>query len=245
MLVANSAKLGEELGRGNNEAAFAEYRLDDNSGDTFFGDVATEKLGECLRAAMNLAVWVRFAVRAAVAVGVRNAIDLAGERFEASLIGMRLAGERKAEQRASVKCIFKADDSRTLGVSARNLDCVLDGFRTGVQEKRLLGKLTGRDAVHGLGKRDIVLVRSNLGAGMEKAVHLPVNRRGDGGMPMSHIHAADAAGEIDQDVAVDIFDERAVGPRHVNRCCMREAARNGLFAASLKHLGTWSRDCRT
>ena len=46
---------------------------------------------------------------------------------------------------------------------------------------------------------------------------------------MSHIEAPDASGKIDEDVAIDVFQQRAFGPGDIDRRGVREAARNGLF----------------
>jgi hypothetical protein len=50
---------------------------------------------------------------------------------------------------------------------------------------------------------------------------------------MPHIEAANTSREIDQDIAVDIFDECAVGLGDVHRCRMRETTRDGLFSAAV------------
>ncbi len=62
-------------------------------------DVAPEELFEAA-CAMHLAAGVRLAVRAAVTIGVRDAVDVAGERLESGLVRMRFAGQRHA----SVAC---------------------------------------------------------------------------------------------------------------------------------------------
>jgi hypothetical protein len=71
---------------------------------------------------------------------------------------------------------------------------------------------------------------------VQEAINLRVNCRRNGWIAMSHIEAPDAAGKIDEDVAVDIFEERAVAVRNVNRGCMVHAARNGLQSPQMKLL---------
>ena len=217
-------------GRRNYEAAFAEDRLDDDGGDGLLRNVAAKELVEGLRSAVGLATGIRLAVRAAIAVGVRDAIDVAGEGLESGLVGMGLAGQRHAEQGAAMEGVFETHDRRTLGVGARDLHRVLDGLGAGVQEKRLLGEIAGREPVHGFGQRDVVLVRRDLRAGVQEAINLLVNCGGHRGIAMSHIEAPDASGEIDEGVAIDVFQQRAFRPGDIDRRGVREAARNGLLA---------------
>jgi hypothetical protein len=68
---------------------------------------------------------------------------------------------------------------------------------------------------------------------MEKSINLLVNGRSDGIVAMSDIEAADASGEINQDIAVNVLDECAVSFCDVNRRSVRETARDGLFAAAV------------
>ena len=97
VLVANGTQFAKELRRRNHEATFAQDWFDDDGGDGFRSDVAAEEFVEGLRAAIDFALGVGLAIRAAVTVGVRYAVNLAGEGLEAGFIRMCLAGERNAE----------------------------------------------------------------------------------------------------------------------------------------------------
>ena len=183
-----------------------------------------------------------FAVRAAIAVGVRDAIDLAGEGLEFGLVGMSFAGERETEQGAAVEGVFEANHSGTLGVSTGDLDHILDGFRAGIDEKGLLGEVAGADAVHTLGQGNVVFIRRDLSASVQEPVYLLMNRRGDGGMAMSRIEAANAAGEVDEDVAVNVFNQRALSLVDVDMGGVREATRHSLLTTRMQLVRTWARD---
>src|SRR5438270_528685 len=94
--------------------------------------------------AVNAALGVLQRIRAAITVSKRNAVDVAGKRFEAFFIRMRLAGKRQRHHGAAVKGIFEADDRRPLSVGARDFYRILYRFRTAVHEKSLLGKISRR-----------------------------------------------------------------------------------------------------
>ncbi len=126
--------------------------------------------------------------------------------------------------------VLETHDRRTLGVGARNLHRVLDRFSAGVYQERLLGEVTWRDAIHGFGQRDVVLVWRDLHAGVQETINLLVDRRSHGGVTMSHIEAPNAAGKIDEGVAIDIFQQRAFCLGDVNWRSVRKATGNGLLA---------------
>src|SRR2546423_9398620 len=94
--------------------------------------------------AIDTALRILQRVRAAIAVGERNAINISRKGFEAFFVGMRLAGERERHHGAAVKRILEADDCWPFGVGARDFYRVLYGLRAAVDEKRLLGKISRR-----------------------------------------------------------------------------------------------------
>ncbi len=62
-------------------------------------------------------------VRAAIAVGEWNAVDLAGEGSESGFVGMSFASQSQGHHGAAVEGVFKGDDAGALGVmSAGDLD---------------------------------------------------------------------------------------------------------------------------
>ena len=119
VFIADGAEVGEKLGGRNDEAAFTEYRLDDDGGDGFLGNVSAKECLKGLRSAVNIALGIGLAVRATETVSIRDAVDVAGKRLETSFVRVCLTGESEAQQSASVKGIFKADDRRPLGVGTQ------------------------------------------------------------------------------------------------------------------------------
>src|SRR5271155_3406497 len=84
VFAAEVVEDAEIIARGNDEATFAENRLRNYGGHGFWRDDALESLFEVVRKALG-----GCAAFCAVGVGVRNAIDLAGEGREANFVGIR------------------------------------------------------------------------------------------------------------------------------------------------------------
>ena len=231
VLVAEIDQHLEIVRRRRDESAFAENRLGDHGGDFFVRDHALEGVFEMARA-VEIAGRILQRIRAAIAIRERNAIDLAGKRRESGLVRMRLAGEGQRHHGAAVEGVFEGDDAGTLGVGARDLDRVLDGLGAAVHEDRLLRKLAGRDFVHALGEADVALVRRDLHAGVQEAVELIFHRVDDRFLAMADVEAADAAGEIEVAVAVDVFEPGVFGLGDVDRRAVRKAAGHGFARRS-------------
>ena len=71
-------------------------------------------------------------------VGHRGAVDLAGERTEAVLVGHVLRGHRHRQVGAAVVGVVEDDHGVAAGVDAGDLDGVLDRLGAGVEQRRLL-----------------------------------------------------------------------------------------------------------
>src|SRR5467141_1516973 len=100
----------EIIARRNDEAAFAKNGFGDDGSDGFRSDGTLEGIFEIMRKSFG-----RSAFFAAIGIGERNAVDVAGERLEAGFIRMRLAGERHGEKRAAVESVLETDDGGALG----------------------------------------------------------------------------------------------------------------------------------
>src|SRR5260370_1061936 len=87
-LAADILQELEIIVRGNDEAAFAKNGLGNHRGNRFGGDGTLEGIFEMLREGFGGSAFF-----SAIGISERNAVDVAGERFEAGFIGMRLAGE--------------------------------------------------------------------------------------------------------------------------------------------------------
>ena len=129
-LRQTSATAREPSRRRHDESAFALHRLHNHGRHRFRRHHALESVLQQRRG-----------------LAIRHAVDIARERLEACLIRMRFAGERECQQRAPVEGVFEADHRRAAGVSARDLDGVLDRLGAAVQQQRLLGR-SGQAPAH-------------------------------------------------------------------------------------------------
>ena len=142
---------------------------------------------------------------------------------------MRFAGQRQRKQRASVKCVLEADHRRALGVGASDLHGILDRFRSGIQNQRLLRELARSQLIEPLGELDISLVWRHTETRMQVAIDLLANCCEYRLSPMPSIHAADTACQINEGVPIDIFQQRAFRTRGEYRRGMEDASRHGLY----------------
>jgi hypothetical protein len=130
-----------------------------------------------------------------------------------------------------VESVLETDDGRALGVGAGDLDGVFDGFGAGVEKDGFLWKISGSEGVQLFRDGDVALVRSDGEAEMQVFLELRLNRSDYAGRAVANVEAADAAGEIEIAIAVDVFDGGAVGARGEDGRGVRRTARNGGFAA--------------
>ena len=98
-------------------------------------------------------------------------------------------------------------------------------------------KLARRDFVHALGQADVALVGRDLHAGVQEAVELISHGVDDGFLAMADVEAADAAGEIEVAVAVNVFEPGVFGLGNVDGRAVRKAAGHGFGAALGERLG--------
>ena len=96
-----------------------------------------------------------------------------------------------------------------LGVEAGELDRVLDRLGAGVEERRLGGAAERGALEQALGELDVELVRDDREVGVREALELLLRGLDDARMRVPDVQAADAAGEVDERVAVDVGERRA------------------------------------
>ena len=159
-------------------------------------------------------------------VGVRRAVDVAGERAEAERVGHGLEVHRHREVGAAVVRVLEHRDAGAAGVLAGDLDAVLDGLGAGVDQHGLLGEVAGGVLGEQLGDAHVLLV----GRDGEQRVHdvgeLRLRGRHDGVVGVADRGHADARAEVDELVAVDVDQDRAVGARDVHREGAGDAVRD-------------------
>ena len=108
---------------------------------------------------------------------------------------------------------LERDHRRAAGVGARELDGVLDRLGAGVEERGLDRPRDRRALDQALGERHVRLVGDDREVGVREAVELLVRRRDDVRMAVPDVEAADAAGEVDEGVPVDVGQRRAARRR--------------------------------
>jgi len=141
-----------------------------------------------------------------------------------------------------VEGVFETDHGRAPGVSARDLDGVLDRLCAARQQQRFLGRAAGRQRVQLFGEPHVALVRRHHEAGVQEAIRLRMQRGDHARLAMPGIETADAAREIEVAVAVHILDDGAFGATYENGRQLRDAAWHGPAAALGQRSGARSGD---
>ena len=124
------------------------------------------------------------------------------------LVRMSFAGERHAKHGAAVECVLDGEDGGTASMSSRNLHGILDRFRSAVHEQRFLGEMAGRELIQLLCQFHVRFIPGDGEAEVEKRVELSVHGCDDAWIAMSYVDGADASSEIDEAIAVNIFECR-------------------------------------
>jgi hypothetical protein len=137
-------------------------------------------------------------------------VHLAGEWTETQLVRHRLVGHRHREIGATVVGVIEHGHPGASGVFARDLDGVLDGLRTGVEEYRLLREVAGGMFGEQLCDPHVTLIGRDGEHDVRELAQLCRRRRYHGVVGVSDRHDADAGTEVDELVAVDVHDNRTV-----------------------------------
>ena len=196
VVVADPPYSLEELRRRDDEPALPLYRLDHDCRNAFRRDLGDERALQCAERLRGS--------RAAVLLREGKPVHLGRERAEPYLVRMSLGGQRQRQQRSSVKAALEADHGRALGVGPRELDGVLDRLGARVEECGLRLPRDRRCRNETLGERDVDLVRHDREVGMEELRRLLGDRFDHTWMRVADVEAADAAGEVEEGVAVDV-----------------------------------------
>src|SRR5579864_1060820 len=180
---------------------------------------------------VQLTRWILQRVGTAVAVSVRNPVDLARKRSEAGFVRMRFAGQCQRHHCAAMKSIFECDHCRTLRIGAGNLYRILYRFGPAINENRFLRELARSDFVHAFSQTDVTFVGSDLDTRMQEAVELVLYCIDNFLTAMPDIEASDTPGKIEITIAVDVLKPRGFGFRNIDRRAVREPAGHGFRAA--------------
>ena len=106
---------------------------------------------------------------------------------------------------------LEGDHARATGVQPGELDRVLDRLGARVEE-RGPGRAGNRDErAQALRELDVGLVGDDRVVGVKEALGLVDDRLDDRRMGVTGVDDADAAGEVDEDVPVDVRDRRVLG----------------------------------
>lgn len=130
-----------------------------------------------------------------------------------------------------MKSIFETDHPRPARVAARNLDRVLDGFGTAINKQRFLGKVPRRQGIQPLCQTDITFVGGNVEAGVEETVKLCPDRLDHGARAVPNIQTAQAAGEVNEPIAIHVLEHGALRSGNKDRGHVVSALRDGCLAA--------------
>src|SRR5438094_6594978 len=110
-----------------------------------------------------------------------------------------------------MKCMIEAYDCLSACSHARDLYRVLDGFSTRICQKGLCrNRIEARKSgIQFFAQANVVLVRSDIEAGVQELCRLVLDRAGYGRIAMAHIDHANPGGEIDEAITVNVLDDRA------------------------------------
>ncbi len=239
VLVADAAQLFHEDGGRDDVSAFALNWFNKNGGDFFGGENRFEQFvfDEAGAAERKFLGILRTAFTTAIDIGVANVGDSGHERRETALLLRLGAGERERTHGASVERAEKGDDLLSLGVIAREFQGAFDGFGSGVSVINFVWALHGRDRRQALGEGHERLVIKIGTRHVDQFAGLLLNGGDDVGMAMSGGGHGDAGGEIEELVAIDIFDDNAASALGHERIGTRVGGRDIFFIARKNALG--------
>ena len=242
VVVTDVNQNAKEFFRRNYKSALAQHWLSNDGRNFFRRDHSLECVFK-MRRTKYIARWVPQRVRATVAVCIRNAVHIAGERRKPRLVGMSLTSERQRHHGASVKGVFKRNDPGSTRVHSGNLHCVFYCLSTAVHEQSLLAEPPWRNLVHSFGEPHVTLIRRHLHAGVEIPIQLLPNRSNHSLTSMPDVDAANAARKVDIAIAIDVFEPGVLRLCYIYRSALREPARHSAIAALGKRLRLGTRYC--
>ena len=213
VLVADLANPFQEARRNGNKARLALHRLDQKRSHGGRIDLGNHGVVQLLNRIVDVLLLGK-PCRGTIQIGERKPHNLRREGPEAGLEQAVLAGQAKRQQRAPVISALEADDGRAARELARQLDGILHALRAAVGQQRLFLEVSRRNLVQQLGQGEHGLIGRNQRAGMNAALRLPLDRFHHRRGRMAHSQHSNSAGQVDQRVAVNVVDQRALGAIH-------------------------------
>ena len=167
-------------------------------------------------------------------IGQRRAVDLRRERAEAVLVGHRLRGQRHREVGAAVIGVVERHHRLLAGVRAGDLDRrsrplpnpelnSAERFSKSPGVRRLSASATATYSSYGVIMKQVWVKSATCVAHRVDDARRRVADGGDG----------DAGSQVDEAVAVDVFDDAAAGPRGVHRHGVADAADTAAILRSI------------
>ena len=202
-------------------SSFALYRLDEDARgvlrrrDRFHVDVLDDVR------TVQIARRIREPVRAAVTVRIRHVHDARHRREESGPL-LRLA-RRQGESTlgAPVERAEEREEHLLLRVTLGDFDRGLVRLGPGIAEEDLLPVLAGGDLPQSVGERRLDFVVEVGPREMGELRRLAGNRLHDLRVRVTDVEDRNSGCEVDQEVAVDVFDDGARGPLDDDRSRLR------------------------
>jgi hypothetical protein len=238
VLFRDAHQFIEELLRRDDIAAFALHRFDDDGGHFIGGrDGLQQRVFDKLRA-LHRAVGGRLAERAAIAVGIRRVHHAGHQRSEAAALHGLARGERQRAHGAAVEGAQEGDEPVAAGGIARQLHGAFDGFRARIAERNAPLHAARRQRAELLRQIHQGLVIEIGPRHVDQAAGLLADGFHHARMAVAGGHHGDAGVEIQETVAVHVFDDGAFAAAGYQRIAARVGWRkNGGRARSLPARG--------
>ena len=217
VLAAPVQQRGQEAVGGNDEAALTLDGFDDHRGEVVGADLLVDHVDRPLGGQLAVGGQLLAVFGVAERIGQRRAVDLGGERAEAVLVRHGLGGQRHRQVRAAVVGVIERHDRLLARVRPGDLDGVLHRLRPGVEQRRPLLAAAGREPVEVFGDRDVALVRRDHEAGVGEVGDLVLHGLDHARRRVADRRDRDARAQIDEPIAVDVFDDAAERPGGVDR----------------------------
>eukprot|EP01022_Parablepharisma_sp_SALTPOND_P013097 TRINITY_DN1726_c1_g1_i1.p1 TRINITY_DN1726_c1_g1~~TRINITY_DN1726_c1_g1_i1.p1 ORF type:complete len:713 (+),score=113.03 TRINITY_DN1726_c1_g1_i1:2754-4892(+) len=197
VLAADGVEFGKVLRRRCYHAAQTGYRFGHEACDSVRIHVGLEEIMQMVGAG-NTAGGILQTHGAAIAVGVRHAVDFWRIWSKPFLDWLHFAGQAHRHVGAAVEIVLEGDDCAPARGAARYLYGILHGFSSGVEQHRFLVAVSGGELAQPLCQGHIALVLEHVKARMYELLTLFSDSLRHPRVAMSDVACADAAGEIDE-----------------------------------------------